>query len=139
MPDNLKKALVGLILLVGTSSTSYVIFSKYTPKILRKLEEVKGVTTVSADTLPYPPDSKKIGFFETSKVKQTTLQTKKDLGEIDQFYRNIYLSKRYYIVSEKNTDTLLELKFKKGGEKTVILATRQEDSDYTTFSIEVSK
>ncbi|MBU1132924.1 hypothetical protein KKG08_01485 [Patescibacteria group bacterium] len=138
MPKDFKKALIALVLVFGISATSYFIFTKYSPKILRKLEEVKGIKTISSDNLPYPTDSKKIGFFETPQSRQVTLQTRKTLEEISQFYRNIYENKNYKLISERDSPSFLELKFKKNDEVVTIVGSLEEDADYTTFSINIT-
>ena len=132
---------VGLVLvsffLVLASISSYVYFTRYLPKALKKLSEVRGASTISTDEIPYPTDAQKLGFNQTPTSKQTTFQTSKTLDEIKQFYNNIFTTKSWDLTLDKSSDNTIKLIYQKRNSKATIVATAQKDKT-TVVSIEVT-
>jgi len=131
----------GLVLvsffLVFASLSSYIFFVKYQPKALKTLTEVRGVSTMSSDNMPYPIDAVKLGFNQTPNSKQTTFQTAKTIDEVKQFYKNIFTSKDWTLLTETVTDHTLKLTYELKKDKASIVATSQEKGA-TVVSIEIT-
>lgn len=134
--NKIKLALLSSFLVLISAST-YVYFIKYQPKALKKLSEVRGVSTIRTDEIPYPIDTQKLGFYQTPTSKQTTFQTSKTLDEIEQFYKNIFTIKGWELTLEKLTDQTSKHVYQKKNAKATIVATTQEDQT-TVVSIEVT-
>ena len=125
------------IFLLAFFSLSYINFLKYQPKILKKIEEVKGLSTINTDDTPYPIDALKIGFYQTPKSQQTTFKTGKTQTEVQDFYKNIYGGKSWKLISEKEVDHTITFSYQKEKEVVTIVATAEENSNYTIVSIEI--
>jgi hypothetical protein len=125
------------VFLVLTSVSSYIYFTRYLPKALKKLAEVRGASTMNIDVIPYPIDAQKLGFNQTPTSKQTTFQTSKTLDEVSQFYKNIFTTKSWDLTLEKSSANTIKLGFQKNNAKATIVATTQEDNT-TVVSIEVT-
>ncbi len=124
------------VLLIILSSFTYFNFAKYQPKILKKIHEVKGLSNIITDDTPYPADAVKIGSNQTPNSIQTTFKTGKTQPEVQEFYKNVFSSKKWKLITEKTTDHTLTFAFKKEEETVTVVVTPQEDMDYTFVSIE---
>lgn len=130
-------ALISLsVILFGFFFVSYFSFSKYQPKVLKKVHEVKGMSSIITDDVPYPSDAVKIGTSQTPTSKQTTFKTEKSQIEVKDFYKNIYAGKEWKLISEKTIDGTIMLTFKKDVVTVKIVITAQDDMGYTVVSIE---
>jgi hypothetical protein len=133
-----KKTLVTFafsILIVALFAFSYSYFSKYSPKILKKVNEVKGLSSIHTDDVPYPKDAVKIGTNQTPTSKQTTFRTGQDIQEVADFYKKTYSEKRWKSVNEKIEDGTATLSFRKEAE-TINIVITTEDENTTIVSIE---
>jgi hypothetical protein len=133
---SIKKETIILISLLALFSLSYFNFQKYQPKILKKIEEVKGLSSINTDDIPYPADAVKIGFYQTPKSKQTTFSTSKTISEVLEFYKNIYIDKTWKIINEKTVDKTSTVSYQKEKEVITIVATPEDNNKYTIVSIE---
>jgi len=131
-----KKITLILISLLILFSLSYINFQKYQPKVLKKIEEVKGLSSINTDDVPYPTDAVEIGFYQTPKSKQTTFSTSKTVSEVLEFYKNIYSGKTWKVISEKTVKYTSTVSYQKEKEVITIVATPEEDNKYTIVSIE---
>jgi hypothetical protein len=123
------------ILTVTLLVFSYSYFSKYSPKVLKKVNEVKGLSSIYTDDIPYPRDAVKIGTNQTPNSRQTTFRTKNNLEEVTNFYKKSYAEKRWVSVSEEAEDETTVLSFRKEKETIKIVVTT-ESEDQTIVSIE---
>lgn len=123
------------VLLIALFAFSYTYFSGYSPKVLKKVNEVKGLSSIYTDDVPYPNDAVKIGANQTATSRQTTFRTSKGVQEIAEFYKNSYSEKRWISVSEKAEDGTAILSFRKEEERVNIVIT-SEDAGHTIVSIE---
>lgn len=125
--DKTKLLVVSLVLLpvfIG----SYIYFLKYQPKALKKIEEIKGVSTIATDEFPYPVDAKKIGFTQTPNSSQTIFQTSKTPLDVLKFYKNIFEAKNWIPSGEGVLDHTTSITYQNKGEKVTIVATSEENS-----------
>ncbi len=134
--NKVKLALISSFLIL-VSVASYIYFIRYQPKALKKLSEVRGVSTIKTDAIPYPTDAQKLGFNQTPTSRQTTFQTSKTLNEVQQFYNNIFTTKGWELTLEKFSDRTSKHVYQKKNAKATIVATAQEDKT-TVVSIEVT-
>ena len=134
--NKVKLTLLSCFLLL-VSISSYIYFIRYQPKSLKKLAEVRGASTLSTDTIPYPADAQKLGFIQTQASKQTTFQTSKTSEEVQQFYDNIFTTKEWELTLEKSSDQTSTHVYQKNNSKATIVATTQQDQT-TVVSIEVT-
>jgi len=139
MPKNNFKLFLSSFLILGMFSFAYFNFAKYQPKSLRKVEEVKGLSSINTDDTPYPDDAVKIGFNQTPNSKQTVFRTQKTQDEVQEFYKNIFSGKEWKLISEKQVDGTLTSSYRKEKEVVTIVVTQQESGEYTTVSIETLK
>lgn len=135
-----KNYTIAISILIALSVGSYAYFLKYEPKILDKLKEVKGASTSQVFAVPYPKAAEKIGFNQTSNLQQTTFQTSKNPQEVTAFYKGVFKDKGWELDSETadNTKEII-VKFKKENERTTVISTNTDDSDFTIVSIEIVK
>lgn len=136
MDTSVRKTTLILVSLLALFSLSYFNFQKYQPKILKKVEEVKGLSSINTADVPYPTDAVKIGFYQTPKSKQTTFSTSKTVPEVIAFYRNIYGDKIWKLISEKISNSTSTISYQKEKEVITIVATYDEDNKNTVVSIE---
>lgn len=134
MTFNEKKSLIISFVLIQVSFFTYVNFLAYKPKVLRQLSEVKGVQTIETDTLPYPEGYNKISYDTTSKSRVTTVEISKSTKDVQNFYKNVLLSKGWEVESESD----LVVKYKKEG-KFITITTASLSNSGTIFSIEATK
>ena len=137
MLNNRKVTLISTVL-IGIFLVSYVSFQKYQPKVLKKIAEVKGVSTINTDDIPYPTDAVKLGFTQTPESKLTTFQTAKTQTEVIEFYKNIYQSKDWKMTTDKTTDHTRTLTYQNENDSVTIVSTPEEDTNYTIVSVETS-
>ncbi|MFZ2663868.1 MAG: hypothetical protein WAX66_00700 [Patescibacteria group bacterium] len=136
MITNTKRTTLLLVSLLALFSLSYFNFQRYQPKILKKIEEVKGISSINTDDVPYPSDAVKIGFYQTPKSKQTTFKTTKTQEEVLEFYKNIYSGKTWKIINENTVGKTSTVSYQKEKEVITIVATSEENNSYTIVSIE---
>ena len=135
---NSKRITLISTLLISIFLISYISFQKYQPKVLKKIEEVKGASTISTDDIPYPIDAVKLGFTQTPKSKITTFKTAKTQAEVVEFYKNIYESKDWKLTEEKKSDHTVTLAYQYETDSVTIIATPDESTNYTVVSVETS-
>jgi hypothetical protein len=126
------------LILVGIFSLSYFYFSKYQPKALKIVTEVKGLSNINTDDFPYPSDAIKVGTSKTLNTTQTTFTTQKNIQDTVEFYKNIYSQKNWKTVSEKITNGTSTISFQKDGETINIVLTEENEGE-TVVSIESVK
>lgn len=137
MLNNRKVTLISTVL-IGIFLVSYVSFQKYQPKVLKKIAEVKGVSTINTDDIPYPTDAVKLGFTQTPESKLTTFKTEKTQTEVIEFYKNIYQSKDWKMTADKTTNHTRTLSYQNENDLVTIVSTPEEDTNYTIVSVETS-
>ena len=125
------------ILLIALTSFSYIYFTQYQPKVLRKIEEVKGIKKVSAIELLYPDNAEKISYNQTSERTQVVYRVSKSQEYIQTFYKNLFLDMGLNEESIRKTDISMVYKFKTEG-KVVTVITQEEDGS-TLVSVEIAK
>jgi len=125
------------LLLIALTSFSYIYFTKYQPKVLRKIEEVKGIRKVNDIELLYPDNAEKISFSQTSQRTQVSYRISKPQEYIQAFYKNLFLDMGLNEESIRKTDTSMIYKFKTEG-KAVTVITQKEDGT-TLVSVEIAK
>lgn len=135
---NSKRITLLSTLLLSIFLVSYISFQKYQPKALKKIEEVKGISTINTDDIPYPTDAVKLGFTQTPESKLTTFQTAKTQTEVIEFYKNIYQSKDWKMTTDKTTDHTRTLSYQNENDLVTIVSTPEEDTNYTIVSVETS-
>lgn len=137
----LKKPLaliISLLILVGLFSLTYLYFSRYQPKALKKVAEVKGLRNINTDDFPYPADAMKIGTNKTLNTTQTTFTTKGSLNDTVEFYKKFYTQKNWNNVNEESTEETTTISFRKDSE-TVNIVLTTEKNDGTVVSLESVK
>ena len=136
MLKKISSSLTITLALVILFSVSYIYFTKYSPKVLTKINEVKGLSNISRDDFPYPSDAVKIGTNRTPASSQTTFRTSKPKSEISEFYKNIYISQRWKNMGESVVEGTNVLNFKNDTETINIVITEEGNIGYTIVSIE---
>ena len=130
--------LISLLLLIGMFSLTYLYFSKYQPKALKKIPEVKGLRNINTDDFPYPSDAVKIGTNKTLNTTQTTFTTKGSLNDTVEFYKKFYTQKNWNNVNEESAEGTTTISFRKDSE-TVNIVLTTEKNDGTVVSLESVK
>ena len=130
--------LISLLLLIGMFSLTYLYFSKYQPKALKKIPEVKGLRNINTDDFPYPSDAVKIGTNKTLNTTQTTFTTKGSINDTVEFYKKFYTQKNWNNVNEKSAEGTTTISFRKDSE-TVNIVLTTEKNDGTVVSLESVK
>ncbi|HPD73815.1 MAG TPA: hypothetical protein PLX95_00770 [bacterium] len=130
--------ILNFLLLIGLFSLTYLYFSRYQPKALKKVAEVKGLRNINTDDFPYPSDAVKIGTNKTLNTTQTTFTTQKNLSEVLEFYKKFYTQKNWNNINEKSSGGTAMISFRKDTE-TVNIVLTTEQSDGTVVSLESVK
>ena len=130
--------LISLLLLIGMFSLTYLYFSKYQPKALKKIPEVKGLRNINTDDFPYPSDAVKIGTNKTLNTTQTTFTTKESLDDTVEFYKKFYTQKNWNNVNEKSAEDTTMISFRKDSETVNIVLTTEKNNG-TVVSLESVK
>ena len=130
--------LISLLLLMGMFSLTYFYFSKYQPKALKKIPEVKGLRNINTDDFPYPSDAVKIGTNKTLNTTQTTFTTKESLDDTVEFYKKFYTQKNWNNVNEKSAEDTTMISFRKDSETVNIVLTTEKNNG-TVVSLESVK
>ena len=92
---------------------SYANFTKYQPKILKKIEEVKGLKAVSNIELLYPDNVEKVSSSQTEFTSQTTYKTTRTQDQLRFFYKNLLTDLGWQEESIKLSANTMTYKFKK--------------------------
>ncbi len=135
MSKDFKKLIPITVSLMIIFSLTYFYFSKYSPKVLKKVTEVKGLSSIYTDDVPYPSDAVKIGTNQTPTTRQTTFRTSNNIQDVSEFYKKSYQEKRWRSVNEKISDGTTVLSFQKENE-TISIVITTEDENNTVVSIE---
>jgi hypothetical protein len=128
---------LGTLVLIALTTTSYIYFVRYQPKVLRKIEEVKGIKKVSALELLYPESVEKISFSQTTEATQVSYRIAKSQEYIKTFYKNLFLDMGWEEDSIKQTEASMIYKFKTKGKEATI--NTQKEPDATLVSVEINK
>ena len=131
------KLYLPLIVAIALSIAVYINFQNYRPKILTRIQEIKGYKTYSIG-LPYPQNSEKIAYIETSESKQITFRTTRTLRDVHDFYKNVLFNNGWEVESETDDSTHILTKYKKDKEYTTVLAVEQEPG-ITIASVEITE
>ena len=118
---------------------SYITFQSYEPKLLKQIQEIKGVATVKPDTLPYPLDSTKISESITYNTEHITIKTTATYKKVEDFYTNILLEKGWKIESKEINDKFSILNLKKDKQSISIISALEQTENSTIVSIEIVK
>ncbi len=141
MPENTQRKPTLLILttlaLVAVTTVSYVYFVEYQPKVLRKIEEVKGIKKVDAIELLYPDGVEKISFSQTLETTQISYRIARPQEYIQTFYKNIFLDMGWKEDSIQQSETSLVYKFETAGKGATVIA--QKEPDAILVSVEIIK
>jgi hypothetical protein len=125
------------LFLIGITTFSYIYFVKYQPKILRKIEEVKGIKKVSSIELLYPNNVEKISFSQTTERTQVSYRISKPQEYIQTFYKNLFADMGWVEESISKSETSLIYKFKTVGKAATVIT--QKETDSTFVSVEMAK
>ena len=126
-----------LTMLFALTTFAYVYFTNYQPKILKKIEEVKGIKSSSSIELLYPENAEIISFSQTTNGSQTSYKISKPETYMQMFYKNLFLSMGWEEESIRKFEGSLIYKFKMTGKRATIIM--QENEGITLVSLEVSK
>jgi len=145
--NNKKKNIVlftAFFILLSISIISYINFSGYQPKILKKIEDVKGAKSISDINLLYPDKAETISSDEIGNIYQTSYRIEKPRSSIESFYKNIFTDLDWEIesISEENNSSVYKYKSKDKIAKIISKeeATNTEGNEkiYTLVGIEIS-
>ncbi|MBN1162186.1 hypothetical protein JXA34_00400 [Patescibacteria group bacterium] len=138
MVKSLVFLLIGIPLLSVVTLFSYKNFLNYKPKILKRIEEVKGIKDDNQFHLPYPRGSQKIGFSKTSEGEQVTFQTNLNLAKLREFYNSVFYEKGWQVETETVEDTFMIMEFKSKYTLVTIKSTLQPDLNVSIVTIKTS-
>ncbi len=124
--------LAGLIVL---SVSSYLVFTHYEPKNLKKVAEVKGLAKTAENSIIYPQDAEKISSSETHVSAQATFRTSKAPKDIQSFYKFVFNNQGWQIQSVTNNQSSLVSKYSMSHQLATVIS--QKDGDKTLVSIEI--
>jgi len=137
MKKSITLILLPLAILAFITSAIVLSFQKYQPKVLKQLQEVRGIRTDQYTNIPCPIDCQKISVSSTGTNSQLTFKTKKTPQEVQKFYKNIY-GDNYRIESQSEKEGVLVVKYKNNDEIITILST-QSGGEMTVGSVEILK
>jgi hypothetical protein len=126
-----------LFLFAIVAIVSYLFFLKYQPKVLRKIEEVKGTRTIDALESFYPGKVDKLAANKTTEGTQIIYNTTKSQEQLIQYYKYLFADFGWEVESLGLTETSFIYKFKKDSKLVTIIA--QKGTDYSTVSLEIGK
>ena len=127
---------IAMGLLIALSLSSYVYFVRYSPKVLQRLEEVKGTSSGDITSVPLPADAENVSNSTTFKWKQITFTTQKTPPEVQQFYRTIFEDRGWKLLSQTSTAESDVAKYKTQKNYAKVISSTQSGSKGTVASIE---
>ncbi len=136
MALSFKNNILIVTLLSCVLALTYANFSSYRPKILKRVQEVKGSHTQILRTLPYPENSQNISTNENSDSIQMTFETQRTPDALQQFYKTILLDDDWILISEYITQDSQIATYESENQKIDIKATTATDKS-TIASIEI--
>ena len=129
---------IALVIVLGT--LFYLNFQNYQPKILKQIEEVKGLKTSREVEIPQPQGSEQIAVNQTSETKQVTFRTTKTPMEVQDFYKNIFRDKTGWKVEiEAQRNSFLITKYKNGDQLVTVLSSKEDGEETTIASVEIGR
>lgn len=129
---------IALVITLGT--LFYLNFQNYQPKILKQIEEVKGLKTSREVEIPQPQGSEQIAVNQTSETKQVTFRTTKTPMEVQDFYKNIFRDKTGWKVEiEAQRNSFLITKYKNGDQLVTVLSSKEDGEETTIASVEIGR
>lgn len=137
---NRKNLAIALIIIVGVFSFSYFSFTKYKPKSLVQLGEVRGDKSDKSNSLalPYPEKAERISITKTSGGEQVTFKTAKNKKEIQEYYKNVMSTLNWKLESEAVYDYSTVARFYKDESRVNVMAFDEESSTGSLVGIEIS-
>lgn len=135
-----KPSIILIVTIVSFSvaaTLSYINFTKYQPKVLKKIEEVKGIKIVNDIELLYPENVEKISSSQTEFGTHATYKISKTQDQMRFFYKNLLTDLGWEEDSIKIIEDSMVYKFKKEGKLATIITQTAENT--TLVSLEISK
>jgi hypothetical protein len=139
MSKPLTAMVIGIPLLTAITLFSYQLFQGYEPKVLRQLEEVRGIKDEREVLIPYPRGSRKVGINKTSEGEEITFQTRLTLTQVRDFYENIFQGKGWKVESENVEETFVVTEFKNEHSVVSLQATAQPEFGMSVVTLGISK
>jgi hypothetical protein len=134
-----KFTVITLLLLLVASVGSYFFFQTYRPKVIRQVEDVKGLQTISDSGISFPEGAEKVSTSTTSGTKQSTFYSQKSKEEIQAYYKNIFLSNKWAVESQGTYSDYMITRYQKEDKQTSVLTFDVSDGYKSFVSIETSK
>lgn len=132
-----KKTVIFPILMFGIFTLSYFYFLKYEPKIIQRIEDVKGATSSIQNAIPYPPDSTKVSESRTSNnIRQITFEATRNTQEVQGFYKAVYTNKGWNLSSKSITNGAISTRYKKDKTYILITTTQLAETGKTLVNVE---
>lgn len=139
MDRTLLKLSLLLVALFAVTTASYLYFTGYQPKILRKVEEVKGIKKVNSVELLYPDGAEVISVSQTMDSSQASYKTLKTQDYMQAFYKNLFSDMGWEEESILNQNGSLIYKFKTTGKAATIIMQKIAEDGSTLVSLEIYK
>lgn len=139
MLHSLLLLIIGIPFFIGITFFAYKNFETYEPKVLKQIEEVRGIKDETGLLIPYPRGSQKIGLNKTSEGEQVTFQTNLNLQQVQDFYKNVFYENGWTMESDVFTDSFLMTEFKSKYNEVTLKATLEPELDVSIVTIKVAK
>ena len=120
-------------------SVAYLNFINYKPPKGSDKPQVNGTSHSATFGIPFPNGAIQLSTNNTSEGSQITLSSDLSPEDVQQFYKNVYISKGWEIESEGKAGVFLGTEFKKKNspERVTVTSSRQEEFDATTVIIDI--
>ena len=132
-----KKDVIVTFVLILAVAASYVYFASYQPKILRQLQEVRGVTAQGFGT-PLLSDASSVSYNSTNSHDQTTYATSKTPTQVQAFYKNYFIDDNWVLTSQSVGKDGLVFKYKNDLHYATVSASKPAGSNNTAVSVDIA-
>src|SRR5690349_5630228 len=136
---NNKRVYISVLLITSIFLGSYISFTTYRPKVLKQVEDVKGLKVESNSEIPYPEGSEKISTSVSSGTEQITFKTTKSKQEVQDYYKNIFSGKKWELDSQGVYKDFIVSRYKHENKMVNVMTYDTQDPAKTLVSIETSE
>jgi hypothetical protein len=133
------KVVISTVLAVACV-TSYIYFVRYHPKLLSRLEDVRGASTSIqvADNFPYPQDAKKVSTVTSESNRQVTFETGKTPEQVQSFYKAVLTNDQWELRNKTVTSGTIEVDYKQDKKTIEITVTPTDDTTSSLVNVKLS-
>jgi hypothetical protein len=126
----------GILLVVFV--VSFYSFSTFKPKIIKQVQDVKKLASENMSDVPIIEGAEKTSVNKSTDATQTTFHTNKTKEEVQDYYKNIFISNKWLLLSQGSYPDFVVAKYKKADQEITVTAYDTNDDYKTLVSLEIT-